>query len=100
LGDELYAPPLVKNTDYLGNSVTGLSRSKGESSVALGYASFDRRNRVKSASYIKMFMTPSVKPPAKNNTHPGMMVSKGAYWQSRRDHCRFFAANAKIRAQK
>ena len=78
----------------------GLSRSKGESSLAFGYASFDRRSRVKNASYIKRFTTPSVKPPAKNNTHPGKMVRRGAYWQSRRDHCRFFAANAKIFAQK
>ena len=71
--------PFVKDTTYRGNSVTGLSCSKGESSLAFGYASFDRRNRVKRASYIKRFITPSLNPPARNNTHPGIIVSKGAY---------------------
>jgi len=94
----LRVDPLVRL--YLGNSVARASISKGESLLVFGYASFERRNLVKRASYIKRLITPSVKPPATNNTHPGIMVSNGAYWQSRLDQCLFFAAQFRIFAQK
>jgi hypothetical protein len=97
---EANALPASQKKSYLGNSVTGVSRSKGPKEAKFGWTILVQSIPVHTTSCSSTYVVEINRPPARNNIVPGMITRKPANWQSRTDQPRFCATEAKILAQK